>query len=478
MSEKFTALNGYTENDGKKTFLGVLETYYEEVAHAWGPTTRKQYNSDYRSKILPQLSGDNSVPIEENTKEDFDTIIDKIRQDGYTQNRQKKQYSEASIRHFQILIEAVVSAAVKNGICKKDVLWGSSFKLPVEDSTEQEIKKRIKLKRSFTIDQEWNLNRELFTDIKQEGEKMGLLLMFALGLRNGEACAIDFGAVRPMRMHPECKALWIYKSTVSGTNIEKSSGKTGNADRIIPVPKLLEEFILARRRYIKEQMASESPEEVNIDSFPIACTGQEFRVRCSARRLTEVCKDIFQKINIDEDQLSFIEDDLNNSHESSIEKIATAYLLRRNFATHLSILGLKEPEIEYVIGHDIEDAYESRNEFVNEEKLYEIKCKLDQRPIFNDSYYDDKTQELPIIKNRAYTFEGNGTQKYKVQVFRGQLKIELTSKEPFDTISVAMSSERENSILKEVSYSASRQTEYSRTINILSKYHELYSKEK
>ena len=64
-------------------------------------------------------------------------------------------------------------------------------------------------------------------------------------------------------------------------------------------------------------------------------------------------------------------------------KDPTAYLFRRNFGTHLHILGLSEPEIEYVIGHDIDDPYETRNEFVNEEKLFAIKQKMDRRPLVN-----------------------------------------------------------------------------------------------
>ena len=44
---------------------------------------------------------------------------------------------------------------------------------------------------------------------------------------------------------------------------------------------------------------------------------------------------------------------------------------------------MSEPEIEYVIGHDIDDPYETRNEFVNEEKLFAIKQKMDRRPLVN-----------------------------------------------------------------------------------------------
>lgn len=62
--------------------------------------------------------------------------------------------------------------------------------------------------------------------------------MFALGLRNGETCGANYGDIKPMLLHPECKVLWVFKSTVIGSNIVKSSGKTRNADRIIPIQNL------------------------------------------------------------------------------------------------------------------------------------------------------------------------------------------------------------------------------------------------
>ena len=82
--------------------------------------------------------------------------------------------------------------------------------------------------------------------------------------------------------------------------------------------------------------------------------------------------------------MTYIDAELQRAaNEKQFEKDPSAYLFRRNFGTHLFILGLSEAEIQYVVGHDIEDLYETRNEFVNEERHLEIKQKMEQRPIFN-----------------------------------------------------------------------------------------------
>ena len=53
-------------------------------------------------------------------------------------------------------------------------------------------------------------------------------------------------------------------------------------------------------------------------------------------------------------------------------------------ATHLYILGLSESEIQYILGHDIEDPEDARNLYRNEEKLYKISQKMRRRPLVND----------------------------------------------------------------------------------------------
>ena len=49
------------------------------------------------------------------------------------------------------------------------------------------------------------------------------------------------------------------------------------------------------------------------------------------------------------------------------------------------MLGLNDNEIQYIIGHDIEDPDDERNFYRNEERLYPIALKMEERPIVNET---------------------------------------------------------------------------------------------
>ena len=89
-----------------------------------------------------------------------------------------------------------------------------------------------------------------------------------------------------------------------------------------------------------------------------------------------------------------------------MEKDPTAYLLRRNFGTQFYLLGLEESEIQYIIGHEIEDPGEMRSIFRSEEKLHPIAQKMALRPIVN---------EIPDMPEPKYLIAA------PKKVFRGQL---------------------------------------------------------
>lgn len=372
--------------DDKLTFCGVLEQYYEECAKYWrAESTRSAYSRAYDDLILPSLENHNSKAIDQYTKEDYDAAIQRIINHGHLGSVEFQAYADSTIQNFQRLIESVVRVAAAHGLCE-NVLWGSDYTVDEISGAEEE---RLRLKKSLTVEQEYAIAELLLTDPAQRGQDMGLLLMFALGLRNGEACGVNFGDFRPMRLHPEAQVLWVYKSTKAGTDVLQSSGKTRNADRIIPVPDKLAKFLSGRRRMIEQmRLVNENGEQLDIDQLPVACVNDDYTRRCSASQLTSAGRTLFRKINLAEKELAYIDAALSDPslrEALRLEKDPSAYLFRRNFGTHLYLLGLTEPEIQYVIGHDIENAYETRNEFVNEDRLWAIKCKMERRPILNSN---------------------------------------------------------------------------------------------
>ena len=57
-------------------------------------------------------------------------------------------------------------------------------------------------------------------------------------------------------------------------------------------------------------------------------------------------------------------------------------MLRRNFATHLKILGVDYPDIQYLLGHCIEDPYINRPDYTDG-KLYQLSKHMAYRPLVN-----------------------------------------------------------------------------------------------
>ena len=91
------------------------------------------------------------------------------------------------------------------------------------------------------------------------------------------------------------------------------------------------------------------------------------------------------------------------------ESEVTAYLLRRNFATHLKILGLDYPDIQYLLGHCIDDPYINRPDY-SDSKLYQLSLQMKKRPLINEP-----SANLVSV------------QRYTESVFSGKKTLQLTS---------------------------------------------------
>lgn len=359
--------------DGKPTFRGVIGEYLDEDKLRWRKeATIKSYAADFNTKILPNLPDHDTKTMDAYTEEDFEQLIQTLKDTGKNPGGMTFQpYADTTIQHYRRIIYAVVKAAVDAELCA-DFLWGTEYALAEEDDEDysEEIEERVRLKKSFTPEEEQTIADAVFTNPRQRGQEMGILMMDALGLRNNEACGADFGCIKPMDSHPEVHALWVYQTTKHGTSVLGSSGKSKNADRIIPIPDLVYDFLMERKQFVEEELeriAAESgmdrSELPAVEELPIACFGTDYTQRCASRHLTAACRELFRNIGISEKMMAYLDRDLHRNEYAELkEKDATAYTFRRNFGTHLFILGLEEAEIQYIMGHDVEDPYETRNE--------------------------------------------------------------------------------------------------------------------
>lgn len=469
------------------TFCGTLDKYYEEISSRWNEETQDTYNKDYDKYILPEVS---DKPLAEYVREDFDRVLDSIK------DKKGLSCKEETLNHFRHIIKRVLEVAENNGVCP-NVLWGSAFSFSdTEDQDELNVKEFVRLRKSLTLLEELENDARLMHNPEQSGQRMGLALMYCLGLRNNEACGAKFGSIKPMVTQPDCYCLWVYESTVLNSSELQSGGKTPNAVRIIPVPQALRQLISHRRVYITQKIRDGSfkpsvvanissistDDEIAkyLDTLPIACLNDQYDVNCSAHHITVAGTVLFKEIavalneeNDMEKQLALIDRDIRRpgrNEEGIAEKDPTAYLYRRNLGTLLYILGLEEWEIQYILGHDLEDPNEVRSYYRNEEKLYPIYRKMAKRPILNEiTQFEDNVIDTNYRKESSVN-----SQRFVIPIdtSAGHYKFQLKQKEPLDTPKISVKCENSLAI---GTYSQYVNTdEYDRSMNIIEAYQHEY----
>lgn len=444
------------------TFCGALEHCYREISFYWKSVeTRKQHESSYENVILPAMENHNDKVISEYTKEDYENVIYNIRANGYVKSGVTYFYAETSIKDFERLIYDVVFYASKRGLCE-NVLWGSRFEFTMP--TEQEkIVEKVKLKKSMTPKQEKKLVKMLLDDVDVPGEWVAVLLMLGLGTRNAEACGLNYGDIKTLEEYPEDVVAWIYKTTIPDSSTLQSSGKTWNCGRIIPVPGKIVEYLKRRKQFLIENLEEMGIlDEVNVDELPIVCKGYlsdygNYKKRASAKDVTNAARHIYKEIGMESKQLAFVEAELAENKLDDVvnEKDATAYLLRRNYATHLQILGLSIAEIQYLIGHDVEDAYESRNDFVDDERLHEMAEKLRQRPLLNVIHGESVCLEIMLNP-------------------KDEVRVVVKGNEPMDDLTIKVEGKCIGKNVIGTYTTESYDREYDRSIDVIRQYHRRY----
>lgn len=451
--------------DNKPTFAYVLFNCWDEVSNRWhADGTLDQYTNHYHDYVLPAL---NDKALVDCTREDFDNVMKHISEQRKEENL---VYNNAQERHYRYIIKRVLEAADESGICP-DFLWGTEYAFPDKGEEADLIEKEyVRLRKSFSIQEELMIYDRIMTDPEQPAVNFGLALMFCLGLRNNEACGADFGDIRPFDCDPEFSALWVHKSTEKGSNVQRHSGKTSNSPRIIPLPSKLKALLQRRRELLEERLG------VSVEALPIVGLGDSFDERCSAPILTKAGTQLLKGVKLDQEMLALIDRDLRapgRTEEGFIEKDATAYLFRRNLGTHLYLLGLESSEIEYIIGHNIEDDNDERNYFRNEELLYPIAKKMALRPIVNDPTHKEVTvSDKPLEEQDVH-------QARLILPSPAQYKLTLRQQEPFSRLRVSLkqSDSDDTTNIKGTVVTAVHHDDYKDGLLITKEYQKKYSKE-
>lgn len=408
------------------TFIGVYEKCFSQLSKFWRKDkTIIQYEKYLNNIILPHIKNHNEKNIFMYSKEDIDDVIEEIREeegyinsDGIWQN-----YEESTIQKFRFLIYTVFKQAALSGYCK-DILWGTQYQY--SSSEREKIEKQIKtiIKKSLTIEQEKRIVKILMKSPKESGLLIGLLLMFAVGNRDQEAVGLDYQDIYELPDHKGRYFAIIRQTVKPGSNEKQIGGKSPNAGRRIPIPSLVAKLIMERKKII-EQFLKENDLKIDINKLPVAggkeplCAESDFTKRLRASDLTDAAKDLFKEIGLEPEVLSALEvlideakkeekerqkfQDSNETSDETIEELVkeknpTAYLFRRNFATHLKILNLELVARKYLMGHDMKDEYKDRSSFNNNEKLFALSEKLRLRPLLNEEVEEKEKIKCPFEK--------------------------------------------------------------------------------
>lgn len=394
---------------GKLTFVGVMQNQLDEITKRWAKETRKTYYGHYEDYLWPLIP---EKPLKELTDADFETVIETLIEKGIQEG---KPPSEDQIRHYRHLLRVVTKAADKAGICP-DVLWGGIF----QEDESPEHAARIKVKpRSLSTGEERKICDRVLKDPTEEGELVGAAVMYVLGTRNQEACGLNWDCYTH-ETGETIGFLRIVSSTEQRSNQRKAGGKTFNAPRILPVTGLLLTLLDSRKSWLQEKLnaglllndAGEVAE--SLDYFPIVCRGKNFIIRCGADDLTRCAKALLKDIQLDEDVLEEANELLNQRFANSYEeRDVTAYLFRRNFATHMSIIGLDADTIHYLMGHVFEDEEVTKARYTNRDTLRQIGEQMQKRPIVNQQT-ENKMDTIEMSINQSVSGIGQGSVRFSI----------------------------------------------------------------
>lgn len=219
---------------GQLTLWGIYCKYKKELEKHWDKKaktedekrTAKQYKSNYRDILGPKFE---AKPFAEYSYEEIVKILNIIKISGYRRKGKYKYYSEHKMDTLLSNIKSIDKIAVVKGIISISLFWGTAVSLANYDVLNNDINspknkdqneilienlidENISLRKSLTTPEEVKVFEKVMTNPEQRGEFMGIALMFACGLRNSEACGVEFGDILPMTGHEDCYRLIIRKT--------------------------------------------------------------------------------------------------------------------------------------------------------------------------------------------------------------------------------------------------------------------------
>lgn len=457
------------------TFYGICSQYPEACFRGTNPKTRSEYLNHLKNTILPTMEDHNSKNIAEYTREDYDKVIGKIRDRGTLTGCKKgvfEPYQESTIQKFRVIIYRIVDAAASYGLCR-NVLADTIFCLSEDDLKEilEDRKTLFVTKKSVTPAQEVALMDELFADpCCSDGRLAAGVIAVACGARPNEAAAATFGNIRELPGHPGVFCLYVPESTELKSSDVKLSGKTINANRPLVLSDRALDFLLKRKAFVDRELTARGIEH-DIDHVHVGCLGRNYLSCCSSEDVSNGLKAAFAKVGIQKKLLAVIDAELTYGEQLEIEeRSAAGYLGRHIFATMLGVLDLDETDIQFIIGHKIENPEIRRSDLTSEDNLVRLKRELDKIPSLSL-----RREETPVDYTATAScsqWEGEGRLNSSFHSAK-RIYLKVRSKESFDDLSLKISAP--GATIRAIPFSE-RSGETPRRVDICQDYAEVFRK--
>lgn len=401
---------------GEMNFIGAVRKYFDIYTKNVLLKTKEEYIRRYNEVIFPYVNPARPASIYHDDQ--INELLDLIRENS--------PYTEESVKtNLEHLVFDPIECYFNDPMNLVDpaTLWGSEYKFKRTHLAKEDIDSAILLlKKSLKFEEEKIIDAYLFNPETEIGENIGLALMFFMGVRNNEACGLEWRHIKEMKDHSGCYYMQVYQTTQLSSNKLKLGGKTYNAPRQLPIVARLKDLLDQRKQFLESKIEFPYTDKNgkvfhSIDELPIACKGINYIKRCNSYDLSAAGRTVLrEKIKVNENDVSglsyIIHADSNTEYDLG-EKDPTTYLLRRNLATHLYTLGFTTSDSQYYMGHALDNTPLNRVDFQDEEYLYSLWLKLQNHP-FNKEYVSVNQAlttsyvNINLDKNKTYSITAEG----------------------------------------------------------------------
>lgn len=430
--------------NGDMNFIGAAVAFFDENTEGYLEKTKEIYIKDYNERIFPLIN--ESLPVSQYTEEIVEDLCERIRDTyDYTEETMAGRYNHLVVDPCDAFFKKVGNSP----------FWGSALKFRMTPGDVSAEEKLLKIPKSLTPKQELIVMSDTMGNPETEdGVKVGLALMSLSGMRNEEACGINFGDIAELHTHPGFYYLRMYKTTVATGNTLKKGGKTRNAPRNIPIPTVLSNFLEERKKFVCSQVTfpckdKRGIEFNSIDELPVACRRNEYTERCDTDDLTDAGRILLREtVKFKEKDVSGIKyliKSQTDTEEDLGERDPTTYLLRRNMATHLYNLGFSLEQTLYYMGHVLENTELSRADFTDEDFLYEMCVLLENHPLNEPNL--DVVINAEKTKSLSYKNLGSATINFPQGTEERHYLVRVKTREPGDPLLIRLNAKEGDIVL-------------------------------